>query len=440
MLGHGVVHPPGEAEPDYDGFYYRADEMQGLADNLVGKPLCIEHDTEAPVGKVKQAWVGRDNALNVVFETDKTFKGFMAENLLVRDVCKDLSLGHNVTIDRKNMRVLQKDPTEVSICVAGDRAGTHVQTIGAEFGGGHRTSSQYIRGTSSVPAADPIKAMSDTTAAPDTPMTPADDGGGATNTSGTAAAAETKPAEAEVPVNGSAFNQELLDMLAKQQTEVANLTAKYNAAEEKRKAAETKAAKLGATNKRKRADLIDNTVKKLVEHLLKSEEFRSTLAPQEKQIEQIMEGLKDSEDAAPLVDVVACAASAFNGATSKLEAEYQATKRLRTENSELKERIKNYQAPALATARERFGAPKAAPAAPPTAPQSQWRPTTRMPRGMKPLAAPKSGVQVANPEFWKQLVHGGTEAPSGMGWFQESNIVGKEYNAGQRPKNIERRA
>lgn len=435
VLGHGVVHPPGEENADYDGFYYRADEMQGLAENLVGKPLCIEHDADAPVGEVKQAWVGRDNALNIVFETDKTFKGFMAENLLVGDVCKDLSLGHNVTIDRKNMRVLNKDPTEVSICVAGDRAGTHVQTLGAEFGGGHGTSSssQYIRGTSTVRATDPIIAMSDTTPAPDTPMTPADDGSGSTN------AAEAKPAAAELPANGSAFNQELLDMLAKQQNEVANLTAKYNAAEEKRKAAESKAEKLGATNKRKRADLIDNTVKKLVEHLLKSDEFKGTLAPQEKQIEQIMEGLKDSEDAAPLVDVVACAASAFNGATSKLEAEYQATKRLRTENSELKERIKTYQVPALESARERFGAPKAAPAAAPAAPQSQWR-AARMPRGMKPMAAPKSGVQVANPEFWKQLVQGGTTAPSGMGWYQEESVVGKDYREGQRPKVIERHA
>ena len=111
VLGFGCVHPPGERESDYDGLYFREDEISGLAEKIIGKPLCIEHDLQEPVGKVINAWVGRHKALNVIFETDSTFKGFLAENLIVRDMCKDLSLGHDVKIDRSNMRVLDKLPT-----------------------------------------------------------------------------------------------------------------------------------------------------------------------------------------------------------------------------------------------------------------------------------------------------------------------------------------
>ena len=435
VLGFGTVHPPGE-DSDYDGFYYRADEMPQLAADIVGKPLCIEHDTSEPVGTVTNAWVGRDKALNVIFETKPTFKGFLAENLLVQDVCKDLSLGHNVKIDRRNQRVLSKEATEVSICVKGDREGTHVRTVGPEFvgvtDGAHKEEDdgyikegapQRVENTSLMSSEEPQK--SDAPPA-DTKM--------ATET--TAAAAN----EGESSARGeNSFNQELLDLVTKQQGEITAMKARYAEEQTRAKEAEDKNEKYRAKGKRKRSELIDSSIAKMVKFLLQNEQFKGTLKPQEEQIDAIMQGLKESEEAAPLVDVVACAASALSGTTTRLEEEYQSTKRLKTEVDQLKEQIATYQKPALASARERFGATSAAekaPAAAPTAPgQPQWsRVAQRMPRGMKPVQAPRDGVQVRNPDFWKHLVAGGTSTGTGMGWFDEANLVGKRYEDGQRPK------
>ena len=429
VLGFGCVHPPGERESDYDGLYFREDEMSGLAEKIIGKPLCIEHDLQEPVGKVINAWVGRDKALNVIFETDSTFKGFLAENLIVRDMCKDLSLGHDVKIDRSNMRVLDKLPTEVSICVKGDRQGTHIRTVGKEknsctFDNDDQQLIEYIKGavdkqvpqTSTMSSEDPKTQK---------PKEAADEEKN-----------DQKKAATPPEQKRNENLNELLDLVTKQQGELTAMKTRFEEQQQRAKNAEDKVNAYAAKGKRKRSALIDDSVKKLVQHLLKSEEFREQLKPQEEQIDAIMEGLKDSEEAAPLVDVVACAASALTRSTTKLEAEYQATKRLKTENEELKQQIATYQKPALESARERFGgAKKAPPQAPASAPQ--WSQVARMPRGMKPMQAPKTGMQVQNPEFWKELVGRSRQSnTTGMGWFDESNLVGKQYEAGQRPKPI----
>ena len=433
VLGFGTVHPPGEADADYDGFFFRADEMPRLATEIVGKPLCIEHDTSEPVGKVTNAWVGRDKALNVIFETDPTFKGFLAENLLVGGVTKDLSLGHDVKLDRRNLRVLDKMPTEVSICVKGDRDGTHVRTVGREFGASRQQQrTGYIKDAAPHPAPTPTPSMSS-----EEPKTTTTDAPPAsTTTTETPAADPVAPAAA----TGNGVNSELLDLITKQQGELAAMKLRYEEEQKRAQSAEAKAAKLGGANKRKRAGLIDGAVKKLVQHLLATDEFKDTLKPQEAQIDAIMEGLKDSEDAAPLVDVVACAASALRGTTTRLEEEFQARKKLKTEVDALKEQIATYQKPALESARERFGGsnPAQAPSAPSAPPaQPQWsRVASRMPRGMKPMEPPKDGVQVRNPAFWKSLVAGGTRTGTGMGWFDEGNLVGKNYEPGQRPTRL----
>ena len=130
VLGVGVVHPPGERAPDYDGVYFRRDEMAKLAADLHGKPLCVEHHEGDPVGTVRRAWVGRQNRLFVLFETDdETFKGTLAGQLVDRRICTDLSLGHRVAYDPEAHRVLGKTPVEVSLCTQGARPGTHIYAV-----------------------------------------------------------------------------------------------------------------------------------------------------------------------------------------------------------------------------------------------------------------------------------------------------------------------
>ena len=59
-LGFGCVHPEGEGD-DYDGLYYKQNELQSLSEELVGKPLYNEHVPES-VGEVTHAWVGSQTA------------------------------------------------------------------------------------------------------------------------------------------------------------------------------------------------------------------------------------------------------------------------------------------------------------------------------------------------------------------------------------------
>jgi len=59
-----------------------------------------------------------------------------------------------------------------------------------------------------------------------------------------------------------------------------------------------------------------------------------------------------------------------------------------------------------------------------------------MPRGMIPVAQPRDGAAVRHPEFWKELTAGGTHVGAGMGHFDESALVGKEYSDSQKPRTI----
>ena len=131
VLGFGCVHPAGE-KADYDGFFYKQNEMESLAKQLVGKPLCVEHlDCVEDAGKIRHAWVGpTSKELYAIFETnDASFSGMMAKNLIQGALCTDLSLGHNVTVDKGKGRVVEKEATEVSICEKGARARTHIYAV-----------------------------------------------------------------------------------------------------------------------------------------------------------------------------------------------------------------------------------------------------------------------------------------------------------------------
>ena len=304
VLGVGCVHPPGERAADYDGFYFRADEMSSLARDLQGKPLCIEHDTSHPVGTVREAWVGTDGDVYCLFDTDDDrFAGHLASNLVRQGVCHDLSLGHDVAVGTKGSttEVRGKVPREVSICVRGARDGTHITAMQrcssatarklkkASITAARRRLEQAIPSDRShvtimdkTPDTDSqaTQPTTTTTTTPDTTKDPA----------ATDAAPAATPSS-DVPAVASSFKEELLNLVTRQQAENAVLLERIKAETERRETAEKKVTSLNESNKRKRAAVLEGAVSEMVQSLLQNPEFKKKLEPNMTQLNNIFEGM-----------------------------------------------------------------------------------------------------------------------------------------------------
>ena len=147
----GCVHPRGE-EADYDGLYFRQDEMATLATDLCGLPVCVEHLADKPVGKVVHAWINpEDNRLFAMLETsDDNFPSILAGRLLMHNLTGELSLGHNVVIDHVQGKVIGKTPTEVSLVEKGAREHTGIYTVDTQ-----KDKQRYINTSGSAQEASP---------------------------------------------------------------------------------------------------------------------------------------------------------------------------------------------------------------------------------------------------------------------------------------------
>lgn len=449
VLGVGVVHPPGEDADDYDGIYYRADEMTQLATDLVGKPLCVEHRDDEPVGTVQRAWVGRHGRLFVLFNTNETtFPGVLAGRLVDHHVCTDLSLGHAVAFDPRRHCVVGKTPVEVSLCTEGARPGTHIYgTVRASRGPRgpndrpSTASCSYILTASPPPDTRPSPlavsshSMSAAATTPDTESTPVPK-----TTDG------VKPAPTPTPTPETAspastpdanVNQELLDLVTQQESEKTKMLLEKSemmqameALKARVKAAEDKAAELGAGNKRKRGLAFKNAIGDWYNKILNM--YNTELKDDEGKIRDMFERMKESESSTPMVNLLACTAAQSAASTVKLEEAYQRSKRLKTERDALQARLTKLQQPALEHVHERFQQRAAPSATPPTT--NQWTPV--MPRGMKLPEKQRDGMQVRNPDFWNQTMRPGakdTGSSGGMSWFSEPSLVGKDYQAGRKP-------
>ena len=463
VTGIGVVHPPGERDAGYDGVFFRADEMHQLAQELVGKPLCVEHREDTPCGHVSRAWVGRNNRLFVLFETEDTsFPGVLAHHLVQHRVCTDLSLGHRVAVDASISRVVAKTPVEVSLCVQGARDGTHIYGVSASreaaavpssvcrTQGGYilrarvpvvgapksSSSSSTTMSTESAPVA--TNAAAEPASTTSTTSTDTNGGGGAAAAAAGAAAAPTNTG-AVATTTPPNVNQELLDLVQQQQSEVAQLKQQRDELQARAQAAETKAQRLDATNKRKRDEAFKGAIGKWYDNILKM--YNKELGSDESSVRAMFERMKEAEDSTPMVNLLACTAAHTATSTQKLEEAYQESKRLKTERDQLQAQVARFQKPALDAAHERYVATQQQqqqqqqqrPPAAASSSSSQWTPV--LPRGMKLPEKQRDGMQVRNPDFWSSTMRGGTSTPSagGMSWFQEPSLVGKEYQNGRKP-------
>ena len=222
-LGIGTVHPPGEGL-EYDGYYYRKCEMNKLAEALKGKPLLLNHEKDTNLGQVCEAWMGQDGQLNILFELSETFNGYLAHGLISEQVCGDLSLGHDVKVDLTNHRVLEKVPTEVSICTNGARRGTHIHLLQSDPIDAAKLKKRYISMyeehlEKNIPMS--TDDLNETT--PDQPMEDVE------TKEKVACKKKTKKDSKEDDEATKNFKQELLDLVTKQQAEVSVLQKKFKA-------------------------------------------------------------------------------------------------------------------------------------------------------------------------------------------------------------------
>ena len=401
QLGIGVVHPPGEGE-DYDGLYYRQTELKALAQELVGKPLRIEHLPEG-VGTIRSAWVGQKTPeLYALFETNDHFNGLLAKNLIQKGVCKDLSLGHNVLVD--NDQVIGKEAIEVSICAKGARPHTHIYAFSTSSPSVppsvETKSGKYILEVKNS-LEEVTRIMSEETVEP-------------------------TPTPTEQETQSPAVLTEIMEQMKQQQSDLVALQQQLKASEEARSVAEKQVA---ASNKRKREErssVIEGTLKDYVKKMMAT--YKSELGPYADSLQQMFEGMKDSEQSEPMLKLLSCAASSHGSNTAKLEEQYQAQKKLKSELTEHQKKLSNLSTPAFSAPTERFVEPPAQKAA-------ARLPMPSLPSGIQLPRASRAGMQTRNPDLWAQLTS--SSAPTrGMGWFKESNLVGKEYADGRRPKPV----
>ena len=413
-LGFGCVHPEGEGD-DYDGLYYKQNELQSLSEELVGKPLYIEHVPE-PVGEITHSGVGSQTpACYAMFETSDDYMGYFANNLIDKGVCGDLSLGHNVLVDQDKKQVVKKTPVEVSICGKGARPDTHILAFRKNEPPRIQTKNgkYMIHVTSSVQ-----------------PMTEPHD---AQTVPATTPSQETPSESAATPSSSSPVLSELLAQLKEQTAQISSWKEKHSASEaalkqasEEKNAFQQQLDTLQQSNKRKREEAIEGTIKDFVENMIKK--YQKELKPHADSLASMFQGMKESAQAEPMLALLECAAASGKASTTQLEKAYQETKTLKDQIQSVKKEVTAMKTPQFEPSTERFAKKPRVDAKPASS-------GVRLPTGMSLPTPSKSGMQNAFPALWSQLMSEGNVGP-GMGWFSERSLVGKEYHEGRRPANL----
>lgn len=309
VLAVGCVHPEGESE-EYDGLYFRQNEMQTLASDLVGLPIYVEHMEDHKVGDVVHAWVGDDKRCYTMLETSgEHFPGILAGRMLHHGLCGDLSLGHTCKVDNSVNRVIEKKPTEVSICEKGARENTHIYGVH----GPQKTNRRYINNYKLR-----VRSATEKTMATDAPT--------AHTTEANTTPVET--AKASTAEQNSMMSQ-LLDQVKKLTEQNAKQKANAKAQHEKYAKYEEQMAKEQELGKRKREQAVDGSIKDYFQRLIAK--YQKELAPYEPELNQMVEGMKTNTAATPMVEALACCAAMSADSVTELEAAYQENKRLKLE-------------------------------------------------------------------------------------------------------------
>ena len=97
--------------------------------------------------------------------------------------------------------------------------------------------------------------------------------------------------------------------------------------------------------------VIEGTLKDYVKMMMDT--YKEQLGPYADSLQKMFEGMKESEQSEPMLKLLSCAASAHGSNTAKLEEQYQAQKRLKTELSQHQKQMSSLTTPAFSGPRER---------------------------------------------------------------------------------------
>ena len=265
-------------------------------------------------------------------------------------------------------------------------------------------------------APDPIQTKTTTNTTDDTPL------------------AKTVEPTQELTQTKTSMNpmiQEFDNMMKKmkdQATELMALQDRFKQSEEARLNAETEIKGVREEKKRKREDVIEGTIKDFVSQMVTK--WKTELNPHAGDLDNLLSSMKENDSAEPMLALLSCAASTYGKNTTELEQQYQEHKRLKMSLEQTKSELTKMKQPAFVSPTERFV--DTANSAAPRVQVSQSQPQ-RLPSGIQLPRQSLAGMQNTNPDMWSRMT-GGSNVGQGMGWFSESNLVGKEYKEGRRPK------
>lgn len=135
MLIWGTANPIGFGDSSYNGLYLTDSDIDRLVqDGLVGTRVLLEH-RGSDVGRVVSAWK-HDGKMDMLLELDgKSLDSHFGREFVRAGLCKDLSLGYNVTMSKSESGALQagnKRILEVSLVRTGARDDCHIHGWSAE--------------------------------------------------------------------------------------------------------------------------------------------------------------------------------------------------------------------------------------------------------------------------------------------------------------------
>jgi hypothetical protein len=131
----GCANPEGVATSD--GIFLGKDDIKNMIDqvnerNCRGEPVPvhIEHKGIA-IGRVISAWEHNGKMECVLSLNERVFEGSLSSELVRAGMCKDLSLGYEVSIEnsKKSMRVRGKKLKEISVVRKGARHSCHIHGV-----------------------------------------------------------------------------------------------------------------------------------------------------------------------------------------------------------------------------------------------------------------------------------------------------------------------
>lgn len=379
VLAVGCVHPEGESE-EYDGLYFRQNEMQTLANDLVGLPIYVEHMEDQKVGDVVHAWVGDDKRCYTMLETSgDDFPGILAGRMLHHGLCGDLSLGHTCRVDNSANMVIEKTPTEVSICEKGARENTHIYGVD----GPQKTNRRYINNYKLRVSSETDKTMATETIAP------------------IATSAEQTTTAIAAPKTASADQNSMMSQLLEQVKKLTEQNAKHKASAktqaDKYSKYEEQMVKEQELGKRKREQAVDGSIKDYFQRLIAK--YQKELAPYEPELNQMVEGMKSNAAATPMVEALACCAAMSASSVTELEAAYQENKRLKTELEKNQTELKATLEPHFSQQNQRVQEVKVAASGSAGSNYASIFSTNTAPKYGK-----SAGMRETNPQMWTDLL------------------------------------